>query len=311
MQEITAYNEFRAKLSELRSLNESLSFDYEDPKGNKEARSHIYKLRKTKSAVEQVRKKEKAESLEYGRRVDSEAKEIMGEIEGMIEVHQAPIDEIEQREKDRIAKHEQNIEYLLSYLDPAHDDMSSNMINNYIHELEEYEPDESYEEYTDRAIEVYKKARDYLVDLHAKAAKSEAEQAELARLRAEAEERERKDREERIAREAAENAKREAEEAAKAEREAAIRREEELKLKAERAEREANETEERMKREAEEQKRREEQEAEKREQNKKHKAKINNAAVKALLDGGMDEEQAKMAITLIAKREVPNVIISY
>src|SRR5690606_23508393 len=52
--------------------------------------------------------------------------------------------------------------------------------------------------------------------------KYEAEQAELARLRAEAEAREQKEREERIAREAAERAQREAEAKAQAEREAAI-----------------------------------------------------------------------------------------
>ena len=70
---IAVYDEFRGQLSELRDANAKTVFDYEDPKGNKDARSHVYKLRQTKSAVEMARKEEKAESLAYGRRVDEQA----------------------------------------------------------------------------------------------------------------------------------------------------------------------------------------------------------------------------------------------
>ena len=97
-QPLAAYSEFRAQLSKLREENASLIFDYHDPKGNKEARSHIHKLRRTKGAVESVRKEEKAASLAYGRRVDAEAKAIIGEIEDMIEVHERQIKEIEEAE---------------------------------------------------------------------------------------------------------------------------------------------------------------------------------------------------------------------
>lgn len=58
-QKISAYDPFRAQLAELKTNNEKAVFNYEDPAGNKEARSHIYKLRKTKSAVDRVRKDQK------------------------------------------------------------------------------------------------------------------------------------------------------------------------------------------------------------------------------------------------------------
>src|SRR3990167_3162589 len=112
---IAVYDEFRAQLAELKEHNAKLLFDYEDPKGNEEARSHVYKLRRTKAAVDKARQAEKAASLEYGRRVDSEAKEIIGEIEAMIEVHVKPLAEIEEREKKRVARHTDKIEELRSY----------------------------------------------------------------------------------------------------------------------------------------------------------------------------------------------------
>ncbi|MFB6449293.1 hypothetical protein ACFDR1_16895, partial [Bradyrhizobium sp. 1AS5L] len=52
-------------------------------------------------------------------------------------------------------------------------------------------------------------------------------------------------------------------------------------------------------------------ETEKREADTKHRAKVNNAAVAALVKGGIAEEAAKAVITLIAKRQVPAISISY
>lgn len=49
----------------------------------------------------------------------------------------------------------------------------------------------------------------------------------------------------------------------------------------------------------------------KREANKRHRAKINNAARDALVAAGLTAEQAVVAITAIAKGDVPNVKISY
>lgn len=52
-------------------------------------------------------------------------------------------------------------------------------------------------------------------------------------------------------------------------------------------------------------------EAERRERDKAHKTAINRAALDAFVQGGMTEECAKLAVTLIAKKSIPAVSISY
>ena len=51
--------------------------------------------------------------------------------------------------------------------------------------------------------------------------------------------------------------------------------------------------------------------AEAREADKAHKARINRAALDAFVAGGMTEECAKQAITLIAQRKIPAIAITY
>ena len=102
------------------------SFDYEDPKGDKAARSYIASLRKIRSRIESARKEAKSYALEYGRAVDAQAKALESEILGLIEPHQKALDEIAQREKDRVAKHEEALRIItelvqqgMSYDNPA------------------------------------------------------------------------------------------------------------------------------------------------------------------------------------------------
>ncbi|MCL6701135.1 hypothetical protein [Pseudomonas sp. T1.Ur] len=179
----------------------------------------------------------------------------------------------------------------------------------------------------------------------------EAEQAELAQRRAEDEAREKKEREDRIAREAAERATREAEEKAQRERDAtaqrerdekaaAEKRENDLKLaaaeserKAEQAKREKIEADQKAERDRvqaiEDQKQAVEnarldeiarqkaaadeiiRQQEAREADLEHKKSVNRAALEAFVAGGMTEECAKQAITLIAQRKIPSISISY
>lgn len=332
-QKITAYDPFRSQLAELKKNNEKAVFDYNDPKGNKDARSHIYKLRQTKSAVDKVRKDQKQASLDYGRRVDAQAKEIIGEIEEMIDVHQKPLDEIEQREKNRVSAHQAKVDELQLFVDSGYESTGSVELKAVLDGLIKLEPDESFEEFTAPALAIWKQAKSKLETVLEARLKYESEQAELERLRKEQAEREQKEREERIAKEAAERAKAEAEEQAKAEREAAAKRELEAKAAQERAEqariaaeekakRDAEEAEkrqaeavraaeERARREAEEAKRREEEEARKREADKKHRAAINNAALDALVSVGATKALAKSIVEAIAKGQVPNVRINY
>ena len=347
-QPLTAYNEFRAQLAELAKRNSQAVFDYETPSGNKEARSHIFKLRQTKAAVDKVRKSEKEASLEYGRRVDSQAKEIINEIELMIEVHQKPLDEIEQREKNRVENLQRDIvEIEGGGLRSIQEWMSLPLdcIKDRLSEIEN-EPmtEERWQEFLPMALQKQHDAVKLIREAIGKREKYDAEQAELAELRRKQLEADQKARDEKIAQEAAERARKEAEIKANREHQAAeakanaekaaadekLRREREAEqrklleeqLRAEKAEREKVEAEQRAKdaerkakenaeREAKEKAQREAAELAKREADKKHRAQINNAALDALIAGGIPKAHARTAIELIASKVIPNVTIQY
>lgn len=85
------------------------SFDYNDPKGDKAARSYIASLRKIRSRIESARKDAKSYALDYGRAVDAQAKTLEAEILGLIEPHQQALDAIAHREKKRVAAHEEKL----------------------------------------------------------------------------------------------------------------------------------------------------------------------------------------------------------
>jgi hypothetical protein len=89
------------------------SFDYEDPKGDKAARSYIAGLRKIRSRIESARKEAKSYAFEYGRAVDVQGKALEAQILGLIEPHQQALDAIAQREKDRVAGHEQRLQSII------------------------------------------------------------------------------------------------------------------------------------------------------------------------------------------------------
>lgn len=345
---VAEYRPFYAQLAELEQKNAALAFDYESPKGNKEARSHINTLRLTKGALERTRKSAKEESLRIGRAIDAEAKEINARIESMITVHQDAVDAIEQREKDRIATLATRLHKLQTIGAGV---ITAIDISASIDFLEPVVIGDDWQEFKPQALE----AKDQVLrDLRARLVERvehEAKEAELARLRAEAAERERLEREAAIVRAAEERARAEAARAAQeaearaaAEREGAARRELELKLQAEsaerrrieaeqraeqerieaaaRAEREAKAAAERAERQAAEAVRREQDrvaaaelaaaaDLARREADKKHKAKINRAALAALVAGGLSEDCAKQCVTLIASGKVPAVTIAY
>lgn len=330
---ITVYNEFRSQLAELQHANDTLVFDYESPKGNKDARSHIYKLRQTKAAVDKARKDEKAASLEYGKKVDAEAKEIITAIEKMIFVHQAPLDEIEAREAARKQRHIDAISRVkacgASSLQNWMITDISDLIGRHAQIEAEAITESAFEEFTGQMAEAKDTALMQIREAIAHREKYDKQQAEIEAARLAAAEAARKQREEQIAREAADKAIKEAEDMVKAERDAAARKELELKLQAERAERQRLEAERRQAeaeqraREAEKkaiedarvkadlEAKRNAEEAAAREADRKHAAKINNEILAALVRCGIDEQIAKKVISAIYNRSIPHVSIAY
>lgn len=97
MNELVKFNEVTAAIAEYKAENANLAFNYEDPEGNKDARSHIYKLRQVKTKIADIHRIAKAEALGVCRLLDSKKKELTGEVEEMIDVHYKPVKEIEER----------------------------------------------------------------------------------------------------------------------------------------------------------------------------------------------------------------------
>lgn len=95
MNELVVFDEITATLAKYKAENEKLVFDYADPQGEKDARSHIAKLRKAKTKISDIHRDAKAEALALGRKLDGKKRELIGEVDGMIAVHKEPLDAIE------------------------------------------------------------------------------------------------------------------------------------------------------------------------------------------------------------------------
>lgn len=313
--------------------------DVSTKKGRDAIASIAYKVAKGKTALDNIGKDLVAELKDVPKKIDAERKRMRDLLDLWKDEVRRPLTEWEEAEAARETAHKAGIEWFLLRA-KENGSLDSKELQSTLAEVEAKIVDESWQEFEAEAHRAKTKAIEGLTAALAAREKYEAEQLELARLRAEAAAREQKEREERIAREAAERAQREAEVKAQAEREAAIRREQEakaaaelremeLKLSAERAEREKAEAiqrEQQAKADAErraadavaaEQRRVAQQqaaeaaEAKRREADKAHRQRINRAALDALVAGGLSEADAKTVITLIAKNAIPAVSITY
>ena len=105
--ELVAFDELRAGIVKMKEANANKVFDYTDPAGNKEARSYIFRLRRTKSAIAEVHKTTKSKALAACQAIDKEKRELIVAVDEMIDVHQKPIEAIEaQKQAELKAKAE-------------------------------------------------------------------------------------------------------------------------------------------------------------------------------------------------------------
>ncbi|ANY87697.1 hypothetical protein [Pseudomonas putida] len=319
-------------------------------KGRERIASLAAKVSKSKTAVEKPGRDYLRRLKEMPKVVEAELREFVTTMDALRDETRRPLTEWEAAEDARIDRHNDRLNWLKTLADDL-GDLNSLQLKGLIAEAEGMQLGAHWEEFEAEAANAKDKVLATLRAALLKREQFEAEQVELARLRAEAEAREQKEREERIAREAAERARLEAEQKALAEREAAQRREQEakaaaerreleLKLQAEQAERakaqaeaERVAAEQRAEQERLDAKRHAEEAAERarqderrradeaaaeilrqqqaRERDVAHRRTINRAALDAFVAGGMTEECAKQAITLIAERKIPNIAISY
>ncbi len=93
--ELAVYDAVSVTIAQYKAENANLVFDYADKQGAKDAKSHIAKLRKAKTAIATVHKDAKAEAWAFGKRLDAKKNELCGEVDEMINVHKDPMDKIE------------------------------------------------------------------------------------------------------------------------------------------------------------------------------------------------------------------------
>jgi colicin import membrane protein len=302
---VIVYSEFQAQLAELRELNDSLVFNYEDPAHNKEARSHVRKLRSVKSAIEDRRKTAKADALEYGRKLDGLANEYKGQIDAMIEVHMKPITEIDERETRR----KETVEMAFKRFDFAGTIANRQGITEQLQWAESLQIEQDV--FLDRTDFAQFRKSELITNLKVKLGeleRIEQERAELEKLRAEKAERDAKEAEERIVREREEERAREEKER-EARRVEDERRAEDAKriqdaqdaLAREREQLEAD------KRAADKAKA----EAELRELDMEHKKSVNRKILASFVSMGVDESVAQKIITAIVKKEIHNLEVRY
>lgn len=251
LNEIQIFDEFKKKLETLKYENEKAVFIYESQAGNKAARSHIYKLRQTKSAVEKARKEAKQGVLEYGRRLDAFANEIKCEIDSMIHVHETPLLEIEQREKDRVDSIQARIQEIYDYCGEFKDGAITSVdCKSNLEIVKAIVIDDSFQEFKDEA----EKAKIEIIDRLDNEYKKALDREELERLREEKRKREEEEAIQRRIKEAEQKAKEEAEKQAiikeqkakereEKQRAEALERERQQKLALERAEKQIVEAE--------------------------------------------------------------------
>lgn len=300
--------------------------------GRKAVASMAYSVSRAKTALEDVGKKLAAEQKEIPKKIDATRKTIRDTLDAWRDEVRAPLDEFEAADEARMDRHRIAIEGIqaLAYLNPGLDAANMRARLDTLAaikigpECEEYKT--AYQNTRDDAVttltnaladrEQYERDQAELAELRAlqkeRADREAAEIAAKALAEAEAErDRENAERAEMAAAMARDKAEREAAEAIEAERTASAEREAAAQRQIEDANRRAAETEARVKREAEAEREAEAAETRRREADREHRATINREILAALIEGGIERNAAIDVITLIARKAVPHVAITY
>ena len=324
--------------------------DLSSRKGRERVASLAAQVARSKTAVEKPGREYLKRIKELPKAIEAELRDFVQKMDDLRDEVRAPLNEWQAAEDARVDSHQAVIDDLNERGAEA-GTYDADYLRSSIAVVEAVVIGEHLEEFEAEAARAKDKALTALRASLAVREKQEAEQAELAELRRQQAEREAQDERDRIAREAVERATREAEQRAQAERDAAAQRErdalaaaEQSRLNAELAEqrriaaeqqaaldRQAAAERERLAAEqaerdaqaradaaaaAERQRQADyqaevERQAKAREADLEHKKAVNNAALAAFIAGGMPEDCAKQAITLIAKRQIPNISITY
>lgn len=201
--------------------------DVKTTKGQAAYRSIAYSLAGSKTKLDSLGKELVAELKDVPKKIDAERRRVRELLSAWQEEVRKPLTDWEEAEKARKARHVDGIQAMKDFL-LLEGAPSADQVAHIIAILELVAVNDTWEEFLAEAAQVKDQTLAKLRTLHAERTQYEADQAELAQRRAEAESQAQRDRDAAIAQAAAEQAKREAEERAQAERAAAARREQEL-----------------------------------------------------------------------------------
>jgi len=327
-------------LSRITEEAKSLIPDLSTDKSRKEIASMAYKVSKSKTHLDELGKDLGSKWRDSIKAVDVERKKVRDTLDALRDEVRKPLTDWENKDKERIENHKASIQWFVDAGESAINFIQFELktLTARLAEVDGVEISEKWDEFASDAAIAKDRAATLIKEAIVKREAYDKEQAELEKLRAEAAEREQKDREEKLRLEGEERARLEAEKEkeretiAALEREASIERERQAAIQAkEEAEKRAKQVEENAKIEVEkaaqaerdridQERINEELAAKKREADKKHKAKINNAAAKAMRDSLLAYDsgersltlgQAKLIVTAIAQGKVPHTKISY
>ncbi len=285
--------------------------------------STAYKVRQVKAYLESEGKKLADEQKKVPKLIDGVRKYCNTVLDAIADQVRKPLDDWEAAETARVDAHKlrlDNIANIVLKAEAEWDTIPLDRTRCALEKVKEVVVDDSWEEFKDSAAGVTADAIRRLTAVVVRREKHDADQAELAKLRADAEKHAQIERDRKIAEEAKERGRRE-------EREKLQREQKKLQEQKDQLIRDAAAADEKAKqawkdKEAEEKRVRDklsaEQKAEEdaataRETDKRHRAAVIKAAVDALIDSGsvLARADAKRVIELIASGGVPRVTISY
>lgn len=207
--------------------------------GRSEIKRLAFKVKKTKTAIEAARVELVGAEKKRLAAIDAEGKHLRDELDELAKVIRQPVTDFENREKERVAKHEENLATLKALGEPhflPDAEGLSEFLANLLRAAEAFDVS-GFEEFAAIAANTKAQVVENLTARLTASRKADADRAELARLRKEQAEREQREREERIAAQA----KAEAEAAAKRREEEAARKAAEEIARVEREKKEAEE----------------------------------------------------------------------
>ncbi len=235
-----------AILDQIESKVRAIQLDPSTAAGREEIRSVAYRVVRTKTTLDAEGKKLTEEWRKNTTLVNAERKKSIERLEALAEEVRKPLTEFENKERKRVAAHEDALSEMAGLLVmlQAYPDMAASLLEDHLLDFHQLHADRDWEEFGDRAARLRKEVNVTLIGRIEARNKFDADQAELSRLRQEEADRKQRERDESIARAAAEQAQIQAElkakEAAEVEGKRVAAEAEKIRLEHERVRKEAD-----------------------------------------------------------------------